>query len=85
MNLMKMKIPNQTIFPPHSIFLNVLSTIITLIMTEFVLMILRVHACLKFSSFSNSCNIHISFVCYIIHFFSYKSKYVCVAGSRENY
>ena len=63
MNLMKMKIPIQTIFPPHSIFLNVLSTIITLIMTAFVLMILRVHACLKFSSVSNSCNLHIYFVC----------------------
>ena len=63
MNLMKMKIPIQTIFPPHSIFLNVLSTIITLIMTAFVLMILRVHAYLKFSSVSNSCNIHIYFVC----------------------
>ena len=63
MNLMKMKIPIQTIFPPHSILLNVLSTIITLIMTAFVLMILRVHACLKFSSVSNSCNVHIYFVC----------------------
>ena len=63
MNLIKMKIPIQTIFPPHSIFLNVLSTIITLIMTAFVLMILHVHACLKFSSVSNSCNIHIYFVC----------------------
>ena len=54
-------------------------------MTVCVLMILRVHACLKFSTFSNSCNIHNSFVCYIINFFSYKSKYIWVAGSRENY
>ena len=70
-----LKVQLRTIFPPQSIFVGALSTIITLIVTACVMTIPHFGACPKSSNVSNSYNIFSLFVILFINFLTKVSMY----------
>ena len=70
-----LKVQLRTIFPPQSIFVVALSTIITLIVTACVMTIPHFGACRKSSNVSNSYNIFSLFVILFINCLTKVSLY----------